>query len=286
MIKIKLNGVAKKLPQSWQEAEQKLIPKLMEQLFLKPENGETYHEILRLVLGYGSKSWKKLMSNYFGKSNTEDEKQESSEALQELLRMVSWMWQEPLTIVPMPSFMFDGVMYLLPVHDFLTVSWGEIKDAYVHCEIFSRQLIEGEKHLNLLVMTLCRPKRTDDYENSHWNGDLRETYNEYITARRAEAIEKLDFATKLSVLLFFVGTIKKLLGQYDIYYSGENAGNSKEDFPGQGFEENTLLLAEKHIFGNYKETIATNCHNIFLALERNKKIVEAEMEARRKSLEA
>jgi hypothetical protein len=281
MIEIELNGIAKKLPQSWAEAERKLIPKLIEQLFTKPESGETYHEILRLVLGYSDSDWKRMMRRYFSKKNTELQKQKSSEALQELLRLVSWMWKLPLTTQPVVSFFVGKDEYLLPNEDFLTVSWGELKDAYVHCEVFSRQLIKGEKHLNLLVMTLCRPKRKDDYMNSEWDGDLREPYNEYISGERANNIESLDFNLKLSVLLYFVGTIKKLLNQYDIFYSEEGNG-AKEDFPGQGFEENTLLLSEKNIFGNYKETIRTNCHNIFLALERNKKLVEAEIELRRK----
>ncbi len=283
MKQVELNGQPINIPDNWEEVPQKQIPELIKTLFMRQENGETYHELLRIVLSYSEAAWKKLMSKYFGKKNTEAQKEQSAMALQELLRMISWMWQTPLTNQPFSSFSHKGIEYVLPTNGFLTMSWGELKDAYIHAEAFTKQLVKGEKHLNLLILTICRP-RAKKKPAFDWNGDERVPYNEYIVAAQEQEVSDLDYATKLSVLLFFVGTMKQLLDQYDIFYkSSSSMIPTVETYPGEGFEDNTLLLAEKQLFGNYQETLKVNCHNIFVALERNKKIVEAEMEAHKES---
>lgn len=283
MQQIELNDKIYQLPETWAEiAEGKQtssqLPQLIDLLFMRPDNGETYHELLRMMLGFSKKSWARMMKRFFGKNIEEEEKQQSAEALQQLLGVIDWMWKKPLLKQPFVSLKFKGTEYFLPEENFYTMSWGELKDAYVHCEAFGRQLVPGETHLDLLVATLCRPKREDNYlKNEKWNGDIRETYNEFIAKERAKQLKNLSFAHKLSVLLFFAGTAKDMMNSYDIYPEGD--GETVEQYLGQGFEENTLVLAEKGIFGNYASTSSTNCHNILIALERNKKLIEAETEA-------
>lgn len=281
MINIEINGVAYELPQNWNEVAQKQLPKLVELLFMRPENGDTYHHILRIALGFSERQWAKLIGKYFSADKSEEEKEQSSLALQALLKHVSWMWTKPVTQMPAKYFHFSGEYYFLPTENFLTMSWGEMKDAYIHAEAFTRQIVKGDKHLNLLVLTLCRQK-SNQKRDFDWDGDERVPYNEFLVAAQEKKIEALDYSIKLAVLLYFVGTMKILLDQYDIFYSNHDEYSLMpyvEQYPGQGFEDNTLVMAEKHIFGTYKETIKVNCHQVLLALERSKKLMEAEMEA-------
>lgn len=285
MINITINGVAHELAQKWDEVPQEQLPKFVELLFMRAETGETYHEILRISLGYSEKKWKKWIGKFFSKDKTEDEKQTSALALQELLKHLSWMWTKPMSKRPAEYIHYKGVYLYLPVDDFLTMSWGEMKDAYIHAEAFTRQIVKGDKHLNLLVLTLCREK-SKEKRNFDWDGDERVPYNEFLVAEKEEWIESLEYSFKLAVLLYFVGTMKKLLDQYDIFYDNSDSTSLipyVEQYPGQGFEDNTLMLAEKQLFGNYKQTTKVNCHQVLLALERNKKIMEMEMEAQKQS---
>lgn len=286
MQQIELNNKIYQLPESWAEIaankrSDKLLPQLIDLLFMRSETGETYHELLRVLLGFSKKAWKKNMSYYFDKHVSEEAKQQSAEALQQLLRIIDWLWKAPVLVRPFESFAFKGETYRLPEENFYTMNWGELKDAYVHCEAFGRQLVEGEAHLDLLVATICRPERTGNYMTANWNGDSREDYNEFVSKARAKQLAKLPFATKFAVLLYFAGSIKDLMSSYDIYPKGSEEEATTEAYIGQGFEENTLALSEKQIFGNYAQTSATNCHNILIALERNKRILEAEIEASR-----
>lgn len=284
MQQIELNNKVYQLPESWAEVcagknTSKLLPQLIDLLFMRAETGETYHELLRVLLGISRKVWKKTMHYYFHSTVSDEAKTQSAEALQQLLRVIDWMWKEPVLVRPFEHFEYKGEKYFLPEENFQTTSWGELKDAYVHCEAFGRQLVPGEQHLDLLVSTICRPERRGDYMNESWNGDIRENYNEFVSKARAKELSKISFAQKFSVLLYFAGSIKALLDSYDIYPKGDGIEEITEVYIGQGFEENTLALAEKSIFGNYAQTGATNCHNILIALERNKRILEAEIEA-------
>ena len=189
MKEIAINGQVFKLPESWPEVEKKQLPEILRQLYVLPESGSTYHNIIRSLLGYKPKAWEKLMRQFFAKGIQLKRNIQSATALAELLRMQSWMWQSDLTIAPMKGFEVSGVTWYLFEEGFKSMSFGEMSDAYIHAQAFIKQLVEGEDRLNMLVATVCRPERAGDYDSDlTWNGDRREAYNEHIARKRVELL--------------------------------------------------------------------------------------------------
>ena len=91
MIEIELAGEKFQLPERWDEVPIKKLPVLLETIFVKPESPETYHEVLRTVLGINESKWSKFCYHYFGKKLDDETKLHNAEALHSLLLLVSWM---------------------------------------------------------------------------------------------------------------------------------------------------------------------------------------------------
>lgn len=260
------------MPETWIEVQKIQLPDLLTQLFAMPESGTTYHTLLRLTLGYREKEWAQLMKHYFSTKLTEESREANAEVLAEVLRLISWMWKEELTIKPFESITLEESVYLLPDENFLTMTYGELSDAYIHSRAFVEQIVEGEERLNLLLATVCRPDkflRNTQLEN--WNGDRRELYNEHIARSRVKVWESAPYDKKIIVLMYFLGTLKNFLSLFDIW-QGDGARPAPEDeYPGQSWIKNQHLLAEKHIFGGMKDTKAANVHEVFSFLEEHSK---------------
>lgn len=279
MQEIVINGSTYEFPEQWTEVNRKKLPTLLKNLFVLPESGKTYHELLRIVLGYTPKEWKKIMGRLYGKKSSEENKEQSSEVLSELLRQLSWMWKTDLTVAPFSGFYVNGQRWEVFKEGFLSMSFGELTDAYIHAQVFIKQLIEGEERLDLLVATLCRPKREGDFQNSpEWNGDDREDYNEHIAAKRAKLLAGNFFEQKVLVLVYFLGTVKNFFSFFDLFDDDGSKPPVPEDFPGQSFIKNQHLLSEKSIFGNMSQTKRANVHEVFQFLEEHHKDVKAEIQ--------
>lgn len=275
MKQISLNKKSFELPENWAEVPKGTLPALLVQLYVMPESASTYHALLRLVLGYHEKDWNKLMRHYFAPALTDEQREMNAEALADVLRLISWMWKEELTIKPFEGIELEGTQYLLPDEDFLAISYGELSDAYIHSRAFVEQLIEGEDRLNYLLATICRPERVGDYRHdTSWNGDRREPYNEHIARSRVKLWEAAPYDQKIISLMYFLGTLKAFLGLFDIW-QGDGSGPAPEDeYPGQSWIKNQHLLAEKHIFGGMKDTKAANVHEVFSFLEEHSKDIK------------
>lgn len=264
------------MPETWIEVQKIQLPDLLTQLFVMPESGTTYHTLLRLTLGYREKEWAQLMKHYFSTKLTEESREANAEVLAEVLRLISWMWKEELTIKPFESITLEESVYLLPDENFLTMTYGELSDAYIHSRAFVEQIVEGEERLNLLLATVCRPERILDKllrntQLENWNGDRRELYNEHIARSRVKVWESAPYDKKIIVLMYFLGTLKNFLSLFDIW-QGDGARPAPEDeYPGQSWIKNQHLLAEKHIFGGMKDTKAANVHEVFSFLEEHSK---------------
>lgn len=279
MKQISLNSKSYNLPESWIEVPKELLPDLLTQLYALPESGTTYHTLLRLTLGYSEKMWAKLMKHYFSTKLTEEQREANAEVLAEVLRLISWMWKEELTIKPFESITLQGMTYLLPDENFLTMTYGELSDANIHSRAFVEQLVEGEERLNYLLATICRPERSLDKflknaQLENWNGDKREIYNEHIARLRVKVWEAAPYDQKIIVLMYFLGTLKHFLSLFDIW-QGDGSGPAPEDeYPGQSWIKNQHLLAEKHIFGGMKDTKSANVHEVFSFLEEHSKDIK------------
>ncbi|SDG72065.1 hypothetical protein SAMN04487996_12269 [Dyadobacter soli] len=279
MQEIVINGSTHKFPQDWQEVSRHKLPALLKNLFVLPESGETYHELLRITLGYTSKQWGRIMDRLFGKKSPEANKDQSALVLAELLRQLSWMWQTDLTVAPFSSFEVDGQRWEVFTEGFRSMSFGELSDAYIHAQAFIKQLVEGEERLDMLVATLCRPKRKRKYQNDpDWNGDEREDYNEHIAANRAKLLTGRFFDEKVLVLVYFLGTVKNFFSYFDLFENDGSKPPVPEDFPGQSLIKNQYELSQKQIFGSMSQTKRANVHEVFQFLEEHRKDVKAEIE--------
>ncbi|MBN8820766.1 MULTISPECIES: hypothetical protein [unclassified Spirosoma] len=280
MQTIHLDGKAYQLPERWSEVDQERLPQLLQLVYFTPPTGEVYHEIIRLALNISGKPWRKLMQTHFGPNVGRRTRQANAIVLHTLKTLLRWLETEPIQEQPFKRLELDmGVDLLLPEAGFLTMSFGELTDAYIHFLVWIRQLVQGDEHLNLLVATLCRPIRTDDYQNDpDWNGDYRERYSEFTTKQRAKLVSLLEPGYKMAVVLYFAGNLQQVLERYRLV---EGEDGEPEEYPGQSWIKNQHLLAEKGIFGNIAQTKAANLHDVLLFLEEHQKDVMREMAQKR-----
>lgn len=278
MQEITLSGQVFKLPENWQEVEYKQLPQLLRCLYVLPESGSTYHEIIRICLGYSQKEWKKLMQRFYSRKRTPEQIDQTTEALQVVLSLVSWMWKSELIVPPFKSIQVNGQRWLLFEEGLKSMSFGELTDAYIHAQAFVKQLVEGEERLNLLVATVCRPERSGDYlQDPEWNGDEREEYNEHIVRRRADQLTGILSTEKILVLVYFLGSVKDFFSYFDLVDDDGFAPPVPEEFPGQSLVKNQHLLSQKQVFGSMENTKKANVHEVFQFLEEHHKDVKAEI---------
>jgi hypothetical protein len=182
------------------------------------------------------------------------------------------MWLKPVDKQPFAELMIDGHAYLLPEPEFMSLSYGELTDLYIHLQAFIEQIIPGDERLNYLVATACRPRRRRGYTmDASWNGDHREDYNEFIARERVKLIARVDYRQRMMVMLYVATHIKNIMARYALF-SADTGTSKREDteaYAGQGFIKNQHLLAEKGIFGNLKQTQQANAHEVMLFLEEH-----------------
>jgi hypothetical protein len=290
MRTIKLDGKAEQLPESWPDVAPEKIPELLQLIYFGTNSPADSHELIRTALQIPLKRWRAMMQKHFGPGVRAKTKEANAVVLHELKHALKWMYLEPIHHQPFPKIEMDfGLELLLPEADFLTMSYGELTDAYIHFLVYIRQLIPGNQHLDLLVATLCRPERatpgrTGDYQNSlEWDGDHREPYNEFTAKERAKLVALLEPGYKMAVLLFFAGNMQRVLDRYALFADGDG---EPEEYPGQGWVKNSHLMASKNIFGSINQVKAANLHDVLLFLEENKKDLLAEIEQHKQQQEA
>ena len=280
MKQITLSGKTYALWETWTEVPKALLPQVLRLLYVEPASGQTYHQILRIALGYTSNEWKRLMRHYFGWERTEEQRENNAEVLADALQHLKWMWTQELTVKPFLCLEVEGQTFWLPDDDFLTMGYGELTDAYIHARAFIEQLVEGEERLNYLMATLCRPERpTKEANDENWNGDIREAYNEHSARLRVKLWETADYADKILVLMWFLGTLKDFTERFQVWDEEATGPLPEDEYPGQSWIKNQHLLSEKQIFGGMAATKKANVHEVFTFLEENKK----DMIAKRKT---
>jgi hypothetical protein len=280
MIEVEFAGKDYQIPENWTEVPESDRLQLLGLVFAQVESGGVYHEILRIVFGFTTQKWAKLMQQYFSKRSTEERIEQNAAVLQELLHLVKWMWDRESVVRPFEYVMLKGNKELLFEEGFKSMTFGELTDAYIHAHSYIQQLEEGDKRLNMLIATLCRRERQDfsssiEQTIDGWNGDVRIPYNAYFVGKIYEEYDVLPVATKILVLVYFLSQLKDFLSYYDIY--DDDGRPMAEEYPGQGYIKNQHLLAEKGIFGNMEKTKAANVHEVFLFLEENKADIKEQM---------
>ncbi|WP_375445752.1 hypothetical protein [uncultured Fibrella sp.] len=291
MQQIDLDGVRYNLPERWKDVDLERLPRLIELIFLTPESGKMYHALIQLALNIRPKVWRKLHQAHFSERLSETVKRKNAEVLHLLLQQLSWLFTEPMDQQPFESLQVGKEAWLLPEPEFVTMSYGEMTDLYVHLNGFIQQQPAGDERLDYLVATACRPRRAQGYTTDpDWNGDHREVYNEFIVRDRVATVSGLDFSLKMAVLLYVASTFKDVLSRYVLFdrpsvSDATTVGipdETGEAYIGQGFIRNQHLLAEKGIFGTMKQTQAANAHEVLLFLEEHR----ADMIVRQRAAEA
>ena len=272
-MQIVFEGKEINLPTKWSEVPVEKVPALIDLVYLTKESGESLHQILMICLGYTPMQYGKMIRKHFGKHLTEVQRVANAEVLHDLFSVLRWLYTEPMDQMPFNEYKFEGKRWILPEPDLYAVTFGEITDAYVHMHAFVKQLIPGEERLNLLVATVCRPERTGKLPDN-WDGDSRETYNEFVTKKYSEKVASWPSNIKIQVLIYFSACLQKMLGSYDI--SGTD--DVPEEYPGQGFVKNQHLLAQK-IYPGLPAVKVANAHEVLLFLQENK----ADLNERRKT---
>ena len=277
MFTVTLDKQSFQVPEGWAEINHERLAQLLHLLYFTPEDSESMHKIIMLALNAKPKKWKELMQKHFSPKLGAKVRLKNAAVLHELYRLLNWMQTEPIEKQPFPAVTIDKTTLLLPEEHFLTMSFGELTEAYIHFLVYIRQLVAGNEHLDLLVSTICRPERAEaEKAVPNWNGDARETYNEYIAKKRATLVKHLPEGVKMAILLFFAGNMKRLLEQYKVF--GGESSDEPEDYPAQGLVKNGHLLAEKGVFGTLQETKSTNVHEVLLFLEEHRNDLVAEQE--------
>lgn len=150
--------------------------------------------------------------------------------------------------------------YYGPVGSFSTLKaeeWTHAADAFR--EYTSTN---DEKYLDLLIAILWRPKNPKaDPESEDWMGDYRIPYNEFTVEGRAKKLAKIDFRTKLAILLWFRGCWAEWEEMFPRLFSATSG--QAESF---GWME-TLQKLSGQTFGNIKETKTTWMWNLLLKME-------------------
>lgn len=273
MPEIKFNGQAKTLPGSWKEVKPEHLPQLLQLVYFTPDTPEKYHHMLQILLDMGGKQWRALMRKHFGPGVGKKVKQANAIVLHELIHQVKWMSQELTTERPHEALQYKNWRLLLPEEDFLTMSFGELSDAYIHFLVWIKQIVPGDAHLDLLVATICRPERSGEYWlEPAWNGDKRVLYNEFSAREMAKNLAGMELSQKQMALLYFAGNMQKVLARYALF---DGEAGEPEKYPGQGWLKNQHILAEKGIFGTMQQAKEANLHDVLLFLEENKKDINA-----------
>lgn len=262
------------LPQAWSDVPQDLIPGIIAQVSL-PRSSSTYREVLRILFRINKKTWADFLQYNFSRKASHQDREHNASGLLDILGPVFWMWETPLTAKPYPFVMAGPKKLLIPDPDLKYISWGELVDALIHYELFTSQMVEGTKHLDLLIATFCRPERPmKEKYAADWNGDPRVRYNSYHAETLAGLVKDLPEETKTNLLVYFAGVTAQLFRAFEL---SDGSGES-EEYPGQSFTKNTFNMAEKGIFGNYDQTRAKNCHEVLVFLEEYRKDIQAQKE--------
>ena len=269
---IDLDGVRYTLPERWAEVPPERLPRLVELVFLTPQSGVMHHALIQLALNIRPAVWRKLHQKHFSPRLAPGVRRKNAEVLHQLVLHLSWLFTEPMDKPPFAEINVGYTPWLLPEAGFVSMTYGELTDVYIHLTGFIDQQPAGNERLDYLVATACRPRRHRGYrQEPDWNGDPREPYNEFVVRDRVKLVAGLDFATKLAVLLYVASTIKTILSRYALFE--ETAPTDTGPAPaylGQGFIKNQHLLAEKGIFGNLKQTQQANLHEVLLFLDEHR----------------
>ncbi len=118
---------------------------------------------------------------------------------------------------------------------------------YIHSEtsFYKFCKTKEEKHLNKLIAILYRPKnKKATPDNIDYKGDLRVSFNDFLTDRYARILNNLNPVTKNAIFLFYQGCRNFLLEKFPNVFSG---GSSSGEDVFYGFMNLVNALANSDV---------------------------------------
>ena len=216
-------------------------------------------------------------------------KQLTPEQIIVIKRMWRFVGDIKVTKLPFEYFDYQKVRYYLPAERFSNTSAIEWAMGMILYAQFGNA--KTNKPLFELVATLCRPARAD--ADAHrksvlWNGDLRESYNSFLSQERVKLFEDgLPWGVVLCVKDYFENMLEQFVKKYELLFE---ESDMKPLF--QGGEGCIAMLedvAESQVYGNLNAVYEINIDNIYLFFKHKKMKAERdedEHEKRQRDLDS
>jgi hypothetical protein len=148
-----------------------------------------------------------------------------------------------------------------PADRLSNISINEFSFALKHFNAFNTT--KDEKHLDLLIACLYRPKQKD------WEqfGDIRKPFGPFTAEKHIKQISKLDYEQKMAIYLFFSACMELISKLYAAVFNKVEQPENKPAGVPQSFTDIILKLSGGK-FGSFNETKDQNAHLVLKELNQ------------------
>lgn len=146
---------------------------------------------------------------------------------------------------------------------------------FIRCETYFSKFLKDNNpfHADCLIATLYRPQKKDyNPEDINYDGDRRETVNDFLIEKRAVKLASLDPVTRQAILFFYEGCKFFLTEKYPEVFESDGSGTSGGKQPDTF--ENYMRLVTTLAKNDATQTNAwldTNLHAVMLAMDNARK---------------
>ena len=186
------------------------------------------------------------------------------EALWRLCELSEWVFEFPsFNKKKLPAFKVNGKWFHGPDECLFNCTFIEFVHADELASNYARTGVTA--YLDQLIATLYRPTKSKKQLNADdYNGDVRRSYNYYLTSVYAKQIENLEMPYKTIVLVFFAGCKKYIMEQFkDVFgKSGESSGSSDN-----AYAIAQKVLAKEGTLGDLEKVQNENVYNALNMLQ-------------------
>lgn len=193
MLEVKLNDHKISIPQSYEELGKSVI---LLSPFLIRDTVENRIELLKAFFP------QELLPLFYALRDDQ---------VHDLLICIDWAYDEYFDTPVISVFKVGGIEYFLPEQYLKRCNVIE----YTYADKYFEMVAKGDhSKIDNLILSLCRPKRKDNYNEVDWDGDERERFNPVLIEKRLKNMSELSVQFKMYFLLFFIGCKKTLAQKY------------------------------------------------------------------------
>lgn len=169
----------------------------------------------KMEIALASIWWSKKYDKYFERAN------KLMEAIESCTSFLLDEDQMNLTENKLPFYKgFYG-----PSHQLSNMRMAEFAISEMHYLQWKRSEMQGIDHLNNLVATLYRPKRSKYDHKANTDADHREIYNPNLTPAYVKKIEKWSLDVRLAIVTFYEGARKEKLDTNPEIFAEDQGGD-------------------------------------------------------------